>query len=153
MTLEEFTGKPTEISTPQTAKETEARIMQMLKTTKYQRDWDFVDDLAVLLAAIGEESLNPQKIVGQVGYQDSPLKPEWAYKENMYPFHIKDSITGENVADPRVILIGKFIHKVGSMSGHGHEYMYELYVATAKIFHSYISPLNYAWNGIFTWRS
>ncbi len=37
MTLEEFTGKPTEISTPQTAKETEARIMQMLKTTKYQR--------------------------------------------------------------------------------------------------------------------
>ena len=153
MTLEEFTGQSMPTNVPKTARETEQLIGNMIKTKNYQSDWDFVDDLAIILAAIGEECLDSSKVVGQVGYAGSPLKPEWAYKEGQYPFHINDVVTGKRVPDPRVIIIGRIMHKIGQYSGHGLEYMQELYKATGKLFHSFISPLNHAWNGIGNWQS
>lgn len=151
MNLQEFTGRSLPSNNPKTAKETQDLIFKMIQTKNYQSDWDFVDDLAIVLARIGEECLDPNKVVGQVGYAGSPLIPEWAVKEGCYPFHIKDPLTGKDVCDPRVQLIGRFIHKVGSQSGYGLEYMQELYKATGKVFHSYISPLDYAWDGIGGW--
>jgi len=151
MDLQEFTGRSCPQNNPKTAKETQDYIANMIKTKKNGSDWDFVDDLAILLAHIGEESLDSNIIEGQVGYADSPLKPRWAIKEGCYPFHIKDPITGENVSDPRVVVIGRLIHMYGSHSGYGLEYMQELYVATAKVFHHFIKPLEYAWVGIGRW--
>ena len=153
MTLEEFTGHSTPTNTPKTARETEELIMNMIHTKNYKSDWDFVDDLAKILAAIGEESLDSSNVIGQVGYAGSPLIPEWKYKEGKYPFHITDPVTGKNVPDPRVIIIGRIMHKIGQHTGYGLEYMQELYTATGKLFHSFISPLNYAWNGIGDWQS
>ena len=151
MNLQEFTGHSVLPSIPKTAKETQDFIMNMLRTKNYQSDWDFVDDLAILLARIGEECLDSTKVVGKVGYAGSPLIAEWAVKDGCYPFHIKDPIAGKSVCDPRVQLIGRFIHKVGAQSGYGLVYMQELDKATGKVFHSYISPLDYAWEGIGGW--
>ena len=151
MTLEELTGKSRPSTAPKTAKEVDSLIRQMLTNNSYSNDWEFVDELAVILCQIGEEALDPSKIVGKVGYQNSPLKPMWAIREGKEPFHVNDNITGHMVADPRVVYIGKFIAMVGRQSGHANEYMYELYVATAKLFHNYISPLGYAWSGNPDW--
>jgi hypothetical protein len=153
MDLQEFTGKSMPNSNPKTAKETEDYVQNLIKTKNYKSIWDFVDDLAVLLARIGEESLDSSKIVGEVGYAGSPLKPRWAIKDGCEPFHIKDSITGKFVSDPRVLLIGRIICKIGSQQGYGYEFMEELYKATGKEFHSFISPLGYAWSGISEWSS
>lgn len=151
MNIQQFTGCEALSSNPKTARETEELIKNMIKTKDYQSDEDFINDLSIILARIGEECLDSNRVIGEVGYADGPLNPKWEIKDGCYPFHIKDPVTGKEVCDPRVQLIGRFVYRLGSYSGYGLEYMQGLYVATGKVFHSFISPLNYAWSGIGGW--
>lgn len=112
----------------------------------------FFERVSDLMAEICSESLNPNKVVGRVGYDGSPLIDEWAYIEGKYPFHVKDNITGEQVADPRVIAIGKFLVEHGRFYYHDDmASMNEVYIRTAQRIHTRIRPLDYAWSGIGSW--
>lgn len=152
MTLEELTGKQRPVNVPQTAKDVELFIVNAIRNRTYEYDGDLLDALAQILAGIGNQSLNSSKQVGTVKYADGPLLARWDYVEGKRPFFIKDNITGKQVADPRVVLIGKFAHKLGSISNQGHEFMYDLYVMTGKYYHSFMSDLSFAWDGIATWQ-
>lgn len=151
MTLEELTGKRLPNQSLKTANDV-LNYIKNLMSSKKMTDGEFIDELAKLLALIGEECLDSQKVIGTTSYAQGPLLPEWDIKSGKFPFHIKDNITHKSVADPRVVLIGKIIHQVGEVSQQGHEYMYELYVTTGKYYHSYMSPLSIAWSGIGTWQ-
>lgn len=152
MTLEELTGKQRPTNLPSTAKEVEQIIINSIRNRIYKNDGDLLDALAQMLAGIGNSSLNSSKQVGTVKYADGPLLAQWDYVEGKKPFFVIDNITGKKVSDPRVVFIGKFAHKLGSVSGQGHEYMYELYVLTGKYYHSFMSDLSIAWDGIESWR-
>lgn len=152
MNLEELTGKRRPTNLPLTAKEVEQSIINSIRSGIYNNDGELLDALAQMLAEIGNSSLNSSKQVGTVQYADGPLLAQWDYIEGKTPFFVIDNLTGKKVADPRVVFIGKFAHKLGSVSGQGHEYMYELYVMTGKYYHSFMSDLSFAWDGIETWR-
>lgn len=152
MTLEELTGKQRPQNVPQTAKEVERLIRNSVQSGMWKTDGEALDALAQILAGIGNQSLNSSKQVGTVKYADGPVLAQWDYVEGKKPFFVTDNITGKQVADPRVVFIGKFAHKLGSVSGQGYEYMYELYVMTGKYYHSFMSDLSWAWNGIGSWQ-
>lgn len=152
MKLEELTGKQRPSSVPQTAKDVEMIIINGIRNQTYKNDGDLLDALAQMLAGIGNQSLNSAKKVGTVQYAGGPLLDQWDYVDGKKPFFVIDNVTGKKVADPRVVFIGKFAHKLGSVSGQGHEYMYELYVMTGKYYHSFMSDLSFAWDGIASWR-
>ena len=152
MKLEELTGRQRPTNIPKTAQEVMTWVKCAIESGRYKTDGEFLDALAVLLGNIGNELLDDTKKIGVVSYADGPILDEWPFKEGKYPFHIKDNITGKNVADPRVVLIGRLAYQLGSVSGQGHEYMYELYVLTGKYYHSYMSSLSIAWDGIGSWR-
>ena len=152
MKLEELTGKQRPSNVPQTAQAVQTWINNLIQSGSCRNDGEFLDTLAKLLAEIGNELLDNTKKIGVVSYAGGPVLDEWPFKEGKYPFHLKDPITNKNVADPRVVLIGRIAYKIGSFSGQGHEYMYELYVLTGKYYHSYMSSLSWAWDGVGSWR-
>lgn len=136
---------------PKTANEIGPLLLQFVKTSV--DTFGFFEKVSDLLAEICTESLDSTKKIGSVGYDGSPLIDEWEYKDNCYPFHIKDNITNKMVSDPRVILIGKFLDKYGQLNyrGDGMIVMREVYIRTAQRIHTTIRPLDYAWSGIGSW--
>ena len=135
---------------PKTANETAQLLLQFDKTTK--DTYSFFEKVSDLLSDICKESLDSNKIVGTVGYDGSPQIDAWEYKDNCYPFHIKDAITNEMVADPRVILIGKVLDQFGKQYYRdGMVAMNEVYIRTAQRIHTTIRPLDYAWSGVGSW--
>mgnify|MGYP007002653347 CR=1 FL=1 len=135
---------------PKTVQEVAGRLKVIYEQSP--DTFTFFNGVSDMMAEICSESLDPNKVVGTVGYDGSPLIDEWAYQEGKYPFHIKDNITGEQVTDPRVMLVGKFLVE------HGNLYyqddmasMREVYIRTAQRIHTRIRPLDYAWSGIGSW--
>jgi hypothetical protein len=152
MTLEEMTGVSRPSFVPQSAAELQRMIFNDIDSGKFSTDFEFIQAMGKILAAIGEESLDSSKVVGITGYKGTRL-PRWDVKEGKREFHIKDTITNQSVPDPRVIMIGKLVYTVGNQSGDGQAYMYETYCEAGKIYHGLISSLNWAWNGIGTWQA
>ena len=151
MKLEELTGVSRPNLVPKSAAELQKIILNNIRANKYSNDFELIQQLAKYLAAIGEESLDSSKVVGVTGYKGTRL-PRWDVKEGMREFYIKDPITKESVPDPRVIMIGKLIYQIGNYSGDGHAFMYETYCEAGKIYHGYISNLDWAWNGVGSWQ-
>lgn len=118
-------------------------------TATYQT---LIEACADMLLEIGEDSLNPQKVIGTTGYMGTSL-PMWEYKDGCFPFHRKDFITGKFQPDPMVILIGKMLNHWGWKAGDdGISYMRLAYISMAKRYHGFASDLDKAWNGIGQWR-
>ncbi len=138
---------------PKTVKET---LKMLISIVERDTNTEIIyGKVADILADICTESLNPLKPTGgKVGYAGSPLIDEWEYKENAYPFHIKDNITQRMVPDPRVVLIGKFIYQIGVDNfGDGMPDMQTVYQKTGQRIHTYVSPLSAAWHGIGWWQN
>jgi hypothetical protein len=151
--LEEITGRtrPNQSVAPTNAQGVEQWVRTALSSGKYKNDGDFLDALAEILAAIGNESLNSSKIIGKVQYAKGPLLDQWDYSEGKKPFKVKDLLTGEWIGDPRVMYIGRLAAQLGRMSGQANEYMVYLYRSTGRFYHSSMSDLGYTWSGIPDW--
>lgn len=151
--LEDITGKkrPNQIIVPETALEVKQWVLIALSSRRYKTDDDLLDALAEILAAIGNKSLNPSKIVGKVQYAQGPILDQWDYVEGKRPFKVKDPLTGEWVGDPRVMYIGRFAAQLGRVSDQANEYMVYLYRSTGRFYHSYMSDLGYTWSDIPDW--
>lgn len=151
--LEDITGKkrPVQTIAPATAQGVEQWVRTAISSGKYTNDGEFLDALAEILAAIGNESLNAYKIVGKVQYAGGPILDQWDYIEGKRPFRVKDSLTGDWVGDPRSMYIGRLAAQIGRTSGQANEYMVYLYRATGRFYHSYMSDLGYTWSDIPDW--
>lgn len=134
-------------------KSTDEIVRLLVEIDKSTTDTDsFFAKVSDLMSEICNEALDPTKKIGTVGYDGSPLIDEWEYKEDCYPFHIKDKITNKMVSDPRVILIGKVLDKFGKdYYQDGMIAMREVYILTAQRIHTTARPLDYAWSGIGSW--
>lgn len=137
---------------PKTVRETIDRLISIVN--QYSNTDLIYGKIADIMSDICHESLDSSKLTGhKVGYAGSPLIDEWEYKDNAYPFHIYDTITRQNVPDPRVILIGKFVYQFGVDNfGDGMPDMQTVYQFTAQRIHTAIFPLSHAWDGIGIWR-
>lgn len=151
--LEDITGKkrPSQSIAPATAQGVEQWVRTAISSGKYKTDSEFLDALAEILAAIGNESLNPSKIVGKVQYAQGPVLDQWDYTEGKQPFKVKDSLTGKWVGDPRAMYIGRLAAQIGRVSDQANEYMVYLYRATGRFYHSFMSDLGYTWSDISDW--
>ncbi|WP_444297695.1 hypothetical protein [Leyella stercorea] len=151
--LEGITGKkrPNQSIAPATAQGVEQWVRTAISSGKYKTDSEFLDALAEILAAIGNESLNSSKIVGKVQYAQGPVLDQWDYTEGKRPFKVKDSLTEKWVGDPRVMYIGRLAAQIGSMSDQANEYMVYLYRSTGRFYHSFMSDLGYTWSDIPEW--